>query len=115
MNVSFQGIDDLVATFHAASGVKKGDFVTMSADGTVRACNLGDGVVGRVLGVRSGFAAVQLRGCVEAEYLSTLSLGWQDVTSQGSKLVPAGANDTPRRALVLSLDTTAKKVVALLW
>lgn len=104
-----------VIRFAAASGVKADDFVTMSADETVRACNLGDGVVGRVLAVSDGYADVLVKGPVKCDYLSTLGSGWQDVTSQGTKLVAAGDNDEPRKVLVTSNDTTNHTCTAILW
>ena len=53
----------------------------------------GDGLVGVVLDVRNGFAAVQVRGFVEAEYTGTLALGWADLTGQGGRSAP-GPGDT---------------------
>lgn len=115
MNVSFQGMDQMVVTFQAASGVQKGDFVAMSANGTVSTAAYGDGIVGRVLNVRGGCAAVQVRGYLEAEYTGVLGLGWQDITGQAGKVRAAGANDDVRRCLVLSTNTTTKIACLLLW
>lgn len=116
--LDYEAIEDTnlgVCIFAAGSSVQAGDFVTMSANNTVRTCNLGDGIVGRVLSLNEGYAEVLVRGRVEAGYLGSLSLGWHDITSQGTKLVSAGANDDPRNALIISIDTDAKTVVALLW
>ena len=116
MSVSFQGMDQLVVTFQAAAGVSKGDFVKVSANGTVSAASSGEAPAGRVLNVRGGHAAVQLRGYTEAVYTGTLGLGWQDVTAAGSgKLKAAGENDEVRKCLVVSTDTTAKLACLLLW
>ena len=52
MNVSFQGVNDLVVTFQAGEGVSRGDFVKLGANGTVAAASYGDGLVGKVLDVR---------------------------------------------------------------
>ena len=75
MNVSFQGMDELVLTFKAAGGLEKGDFVKVTDNGTVGPCAGGDAPLGVALNVRNGFAAVQVRGFVEAEYTGTLALG----------------------------------------
>ena len=115
MNVSFQGVNDLVVTFQAGEGVSRGDFVKLGANGTVAAASYGDGLVGKVLDVRGGCAAVQVRGYVEAEYAGTLNPGWADLTGQGGKVRAAGSNDTSRKCLVLSTDATAKIACLLLW
>jgi hypothetical protein len=116
MSVSFQGMDQLVVTFQAASGVTKGNFVTVSANGTVSTASSGDAPVGLALNVRGGHAAVQLKGYLEAEYNGTLNLGWQDIsTHSAGKIKAAGENDAARRCLVLSTDTTAKIACLLLW
>ena len=116
MSVSFQGMDELVATFQTASGVTTGDFVTVSGNGTVSTVTSGDAPAGLALNVRNGHAAVQLKGYLEAEYTGTLGLGWQDITaSAGKKIKAAGENDESRRCLVVSADTTAKIARLLLW
>ena len=116
MSVSFQGMDRLVATFEAASGVSKGDLVKISGNGTVSTASSGDAPAGVALNVRGGHAAVQLKGCLEAEYNGTLDLGWQDITTHSAgKIKAAGENDETRRCLVLSTDTTAKIACLLLW
>ena len=116
MSVSFQGMDQLVVTFQAASGVNKGDLVTVSANGTVNTASSGDAPVGVALNVRGGYAAVQLKGCLEVEYNGTLNLGWQEITTHSAgKIKAAGENDAARRCLVLSTDTTAKTACLLLW
>ena len=116
MSVSFQGVDRLVVTFQAASGVSRGNLVTVSANGTVSAATSGAAPVGVALNVRGGYAAVQLKGCLEVEYNGTLNLGWQEITTHSAgKIKAAGENDAARRCLVLSTDTTAKTACLLLW
>ena len=116
MSVSFEGMDQLVVTFKAASGVAKGDLVTVSANGTVSTASSGDAPAGLALNVRSGHAAVQLKGHLEIEYNGTLNLGWQDITTHSAgKIKAAGENDEPRKCLVVSTDTTAKTACLLLW
>ena len=116
MSVSFQGMDQLVVTFQTASGVSKGDLVKISANGTVNTASSGDAPAGVALNVRGGHAAVLLRGYLEAEYNGTLNLGWQEITTHSAgKIKAAGENDSARRCLVLSTDTTAKTACLLLW
>jgi len=115
MNVSFQGIDELVVTFQTSGQINQGDFVTLSGNGTVGPCEFGDAPVGRALNVRDGIAAVQLRGAMEAEYTGTLGLGFRKITAQGGQIKTAGSTDAFRNAIVLSTDATAKTACLLLW
>ena len=112
MNVSFQGMDELVLTFKAGSGLEKGDFVKVTDNGTVGPCASGDVPVGVALNVRNGFAAVQVRGFMEAEYTGTLGLGWQELGADGKKVSAAAGG---RRCLVVDRDTAAKIARVILW
>ena len=112
MNVSFQGMDELVLTFRAAGGLEKGDFVKVTDNGTVGPCASGDAPVGVALNVRNGFAAVQVRGFTEAEYTGTLALGWQEISAAGKKIAAAAGG---RRCLVADRDTAAKTARLILW
>ena len=112
MNVSFQGMDELVLTFKAGSGLEKGDFVKITDNGTVGVCASGDVPVGVALNVRNGFAAVQVRGFVEAEYTGTLSLGWQELGAAGKKLSAAAGG---RRCLVADRDPPPKTARGIRW
>ena len=115
MNVSFQGMDELVMTFRAGEGLEAGDFVKVSENGTVSACAGGEAPAGVALHVRNGFAAVRVRGFTEAAYTGTLGLGWQELVAQGKTVSAAGEGVTGRRCLVLDRDTAAKTARLLLW
>ena len=112
MNVSFQGMDELVLTFRATADLEKGDFVKVTDNGTVGPCASGDAPVGVALNVRNGFAAVQVRGFTEAEYTGTLALGWQEISAAGKKIAAAAGG---RRCLVADRDTAAKTARLILW
>ena len=62
--VSFDGIGQVLATFEAEEGVKAGQTVEMSGDGTVKLCANGKRPAGVAVAVRDGCAAVQVRGFV---------------------------------------------------
>ena len=108
MSISFQGIDDLVITFQAADGVKKGEFAVVTGNDIVGPCSYGAAPAGLALGVRSGCAAVQVRGYVEVGYTGTLATGWAELTAQAGKVRTASAGETGRRCLVVRTDATAK-------
>ena len=108
MNVSFQGIDSLAVTFQTSGTVKKGDFVSLRANGAVGTCAPGEAPVGLVLGCHGDLATVQLRGYAEAGYTGTMGLGWGELAVESGKLrQPTGMEDG-RRCLVVWLDTAAK-------
>ena len=115
MNVSFQGIDELVVTFQVSGEVNQGDFVFISDNGTVSPSTFGDIPAGKVLNVRDGFAAVQVRGAMETEYSGGLHLGMQNITAQGGKIMASNSGDNSRNAMVLSKDDTTMTACLLLW
>ena len=65
MNVDFKGYGENVATFIADSGVAVGNIVKLSDNFKVVNAASGDDFIGVCVGVRSGYAAVQLSGYVE--------------------------------------------------
>lgn len=108
MSVAFNGVERTVLTFHAESGTTAGGLAAISGNNTVHSANSGEAAVGLVLGVRDGYAAVQVKGYVEVGYAGTLSLGWLDLTSDNGKLRTGASNEKKRRCLVVNLDTTNK-------
>lgn len=69
MSISYEGIGAWCATF-AGSGVKEGEAVKVSANGTVAACAAGESFCGAVAAVsRDGAAcSVQLAGFITVKY-----------------------------------------------
>jgi hypothetical protein len=71
MNVNFNGYGENVLTFIADSSlVEPGGFVKMTADGTVGKCSAGDIFCGVCVGLRGGYAAVQMSGYVTMQAAS---------------------------------------------
>ena len=65
MNVNFNGYGENVLTFIADSGLTEtGVPVKISDDGTVAKCDGNDNFCGICVGLRDGYAAVQLAGYV---------------------------------------------------
>ena len=74
MNVNFNGYGENVATFIADSALTEaGVPVKISADGTVAKCASGDLFCGICLGVRDGYATVQLSGYVRVNTSAKLA------------------------------------------
>lgn len=111
MAVSFEGFGEQVATFSADTSVKRGDWVKLSANGTVSPCAAGDAPCGKAVSVRDGAAAVQLGGYVSTAVSGTLSLGWQTVTAAGSTsvktLTTGGEKATEQGIPVLVVETAS--------
>ena len=58
--ISFEGIEEVAATFACGEGVKAGQVVKLTGDGTVGPCGDGERFCGVALSAGEGFAAVQL-------------------------------------------------------
>ena len=101
----------MVATFAAGSGVKGGQVVKVTDNGTVDACGDGDTFCGVALEPRKGGAAVQVKGFVTVPYTGELTLGWATLAADGSGGVKANA--TGVTALVVSVDGESSAVVCL--
>lgn len=106
MNVSFNGFGETLATFVAADGVKAGQPVKISANGTVAACAKGDVLCGVAANVRGGFAGVQLGGFVSLPYTGNLALGYQEIVmSDASTVTVPATGSTGRKCLIVELDS----------
>ncbi len=107
MSVSLSGYEDKVVTLIAASGVKKGDLVKISANKTVEKCANTNTFCGVVLSVNNGYAAVKVGGYVTLPYSGTFTaLGYQSLSSDGSNKVKADS-EKGRQILVMDIDSTS--------
>lgn len=110
MNVNFNGYGENVATFIADSALtESGIPVKISADGTVAKCASGDAFCGICLGVRDGYATVQLSGYARVQTSSKLALGYTKVAAGASGKV--SASDSGRALLVVDSTTTEAGII----
>ncbi len=108
MNVSFNGLGAVCATFEAGEGAAAGIPVKISADGTVAACADGDVPAGVCEKVRGGYAAVQVKGYVTVAYTGALALGAAAIAADGEgRVKPAEAEGKGRDVFVLDMDASA--------
>lgn len=109
MSVSFEGIETAVVTFRE-SNVTAGYPVAVCASGTVGNAASGVAPAGIALNVRSGCAAVQVKGFVTLSYSGTTApaLGWASIKADGTGGVCAA--DGGRMVLVVEKDETEKTV-----
>ena len=104
MSVSYEGIGQWAATF-ACGGVREGQVVKVSGNGTVSACEAGDRFCGTALAVsRDGTTCtVALGGMVTAAFTGTApALGWTGLAADGRGGVQAA--DSGRKYLVADTD-----------
>ena len=111
--ISFEGIGQVMATFHAQEGVTAGQVVKVTANGTVAGCAAGDDFCGVALNVRGGCAGVQLGGFVTLKCAGTESAGYMNLCADGNGGVKA-AESGGKTVLVASVDASVKQCVVLL-
>ena len=102
MSVSTKGFCENVLTLKAASGLKAGVPVAVSANDTVSAAGADAKFCGVSVNVNGGYAGVQLSGVVTMPYTGTA------LASDGADGVKASTKGNTY--LVLSVNTTAKTV-----
>lgn len=104
MKLSFNGFGENAATFAAGPDVAAGMPVKMTGNGAVGACAAGDSFCGVVLGVRNGYAAVQLAGYVRLPYSGTApAVGWQNISAAAAGKAQSAASGG-RQMLVIDTD-----------
>ncbi len=107
MNVNFNGYGENVVTFSADESITEaGVPVKMSADGTVAVCESGEAFCGVCVGVRNGYAAVQLSGYVTMNADSKIAVGYKSLAASSDGAV--AVNTAGREYLVV--DSSADSV-----
>ena len=106
MNVCFNGYNEGIVTFEADDTVKTGMPVEMSANGKVKATN-STAFCGICVGVRDGYAAVQLDGYVKVKYTGTLSVGYSKLSGNSDGTIQSDA-ENGRDVLVVDVDTVGQ-------
>ena len=99
MNVEFKGYGENAATFLVSGTLQAGQFVKLSSDFTVTAATSGSEVIGYCLGVRDGYAAVQLSGYVESKSTGTVNGGMTGLSISSADTVQA--SDSASKHLVI--------------
>ena len=92
MDINFKGYKENVLTFECESTVTVGKIVKMTSSGKVANCSADDSFIGVVVGVRGGYAAVQLDGYVETAKSGTVNVGYNKLVaaSSGVKTAESG-------------------------
>lgn len=104
MNVDFKGYAENVATFIVSGNLSAGQFVKMSNNYTVTAASSGDDIIGYCVGVRGGYAAVQLSGYVEAKSSGTVDLGYVGINAYSADTVQASNSAVKHKVIYSDSD-----------
>lgn len=102
--VSFEDIGNVTATFAAGEGVRGGQVVKLTGNGTVGPCQAGDAFCGVALEPRRGGCGVQVKGFVSVSCTGTLALGWASLSADGRGGVQAADSAAGVPALVVSAE-----------
>ena len=113
MDISFEGVGQVAATFKVDGEVLPGMAVTLTDDGTVGLGAAGDTPCGVVLGgVRGGAAAVQIGGVAKVRCSGTApKAGWQELVCDGEGGVKAVSGGGSGIKVVTGDKTSIKDVV----
>ena len=104
MEISFEGIGQVAATFMVEGDIQPGMAVAMTGDSTVGMGADGDPICGVALSAKNGMAAVQVGGMVKVGYSGTApAIGWGTVAGDGAGKIKTAADGT--KCLILSVST----------
>jgi len=110
--VSFEEAGALLVTFYADEGVKQGQVVKVSRNGTVAPCGDGEPFCGLAGSCGGGTAGVQVQGFAQAAYSGEMSLGRMELVANGEGGVRAAAeNEKGIPALVVDADPAGKTIM----
>lgn len=113
MNISFEGIGQVLATFQVESGVTEGCVVAMTGNNTVGQGAQGSLFCGVLVGAEEdGMGAVQIEGIASVSYSGTAAptVGYNLLVCDGEGGVEAVENGGIDY-LVLSVDTDSRTAV----
>lgn len=102
MNVDFKGYGENVATFIADDTVEAGKFVVMDENYSVKAASADDELYGYCVGVRDGYAAVQLAGYVEAPVSGEVDLGLTGIAAASATTVAASETASVHKVIFVN-------------
>ncbi len=104
MDINFNGFMENVLTLECDSTVAAGDLVMMSSSGKVTKATENNNFVGICVGVKGGYAAVQLAGFAETPKTGTVNVGYNKLVTaaEGVKTGSAGIE----RLVIYSDDST---------
>lgn len=113
MNLTFNGLNEVVATFNCPSQIQVGDVVTLIANDTVSKAAANNELIGTCVSKNGVIVGVMLHGVAELDYTGTApTLGYNKLLTDGSNKIKI--EETGRPCLVLSVNTANLKATILL-
>ncbi len=110
MNVNFNGYGENVLTFIADSSLTEtGVPVKISDDGTVANCGANENFCGICVGLRNGYAAVQLAGYVRVSAAAKIDAGYRKLAASSNGRV--AVNSSGRELLVVDSTATEAGII----
>lgn len=110
--VSFEGYNENCLTFNKAEGsaIKKGDFVSLSGNGTVTVAAANSDIIGYCVDVDGDYVTVQTQGYIKAAPASgeSISLGYTSITVNANQEIIASTN--ARKVLVVDVDMPGRAI-----
>lgn len=105
MSVSFEEIGQVQVTCKAQEEVVVGAVVKVTENGTVAPCAKGEVFAGVAMGLSGdGFAAVQVKGFMEANCGEDVTAGWNALCADGEGGVEKATDDTGVALWVWSVE-----------
>ena len=108
MDINFNGFKENVLTFACDNTVEEGGLVMMTSSGKVTKAAENSNFVGVCVGVRDGYAAVQLEGYTEAAKIGTINVGYNKLTA-AAEGVKTGSSGIER--LVIYSDESTVGII----
>ena len=111
MEISFEGIGQVAATFAVTDDIQPGMAVALTGDSTVGLGKAGDAPCGMVLSVKNGMAAVQIAGMAKVGYSGTApAVGYGIIAGDGAGKIKT-ATSGGINCLIVSVNTTDSTAV----
>ena len=105
MNIDFTGVGAVVATFECEDNVTEaGQLVALSGSGRVGACENGNHPMGMVKSVANGYAAVQVRGYINAKNYGSITAGYKCLTALDEYTLKEDPNGAQRLVIYATDD-----------
>lgn len=104
MNIKFSGFNENVLTFEYTGTLAEGDLVKMSASAKVVKATANGDFIGVCVGIRSGYAAVQVAGYAEVPKSGTVTVGYNKLVAASGTAVKTAESGVDR--LVIYVDDT---------
>ena len=111
MNVDFKGYDEKVATFEVSGNLTEGDFVVPDGNFKVKKATANAEIIGVCVGVRDGFAAVQLGGYVEAKASAQIETGLKGLAATANSGEVAASQSAGKHLVIYSTAETVGFII----